>query len=210
MALATTYMCLFFSLHWIVACKLRDMALATTFASCVVVLVCVSSLGLSCLSGRTAVDLVVLLLGHSFVGRFAESAVKRLADVCQLYTESSGGGAFARLLASPTLLLVRLRAFAHVPDILVIDLGTNDPSRVGVVASGVVDKAMALLEMLRRHHLLPQHVVFLSVVQRTASGCCRVVPVQTFNHRAKLVAAGPAALHQQGWLPPDRGWRGSV
>ena len=107
-----------------------------------------------------------------------------VANVCEVHAHYSGGGTFARLLARPGPLLDKLRAIPQL-DILVVDLGTNDLCPEDAAVSSVVGEALELLELLRRHHLLPQQVVFLTVVLRTSRGCRRGVPATTFNHRAK-------------------------
>ena len=89
-----------------------------------------------------------------------------VANVCEVHAHYSGGGTFARLLARPGPLLDKLRAIPQL-DILVVDLGTNDLCPEDAAVSSVVGEALELLELLRRHHLLPQQVVFLTVVLRS-------------------------------------------
>ena len=123
-------------------------------------------------------DRVALLLGHSFMGRFSHHAEQRgqtvaqaagLADVCEVHTQFSGGGTFTRLLARPQPLLATLRTLPPTPE----HLGTND-----LCPGEVVVRDMRLLVLLCRHFLLPQQVVFLTVIQRTSRGCRRGVENQ--------------------------------
>ena len=145
-----------------------------------------------------------MLIGHSFVRRFARRATLQgqstaeavgVAGVCELHTFSTP--TFASLLACPAALLVRMRTLRQLPDILVIDLGSNDLCPVDAAVSRVVAEAMDLLEWLHGHYLLPRHVVFMSVLQRTTAGCLRGVPARTFNHRARAFNARLAARVRQ-------------
>ena len=111
-------------------------------------------------SASHTMDLVVMLIGHSFVRRFARRATLQgqstaeavgLAGVCELHTFSTP--TFASLLACPAALLVRIRTLRQLPDILVIDLGSNDLCPVDAAVSRVVAEAMDLLEWLHGHYL---------------------------------------------------------
>ena len=97
----------------------------------------------------------------------------------------SNGAIFARALDPAACLVRRLRDLPQLPDILVLDLGTNDLCLVRAAASGVIDEAMASIELLRNSHLPPEHLVFMGVVQRTAASCHWGVPVHVFNRQAR-------------------------
>ena len=70
---------------------------------------------------------------------------------CDTYMVAWGGVTFTRILASPGSLFESLHTLPQLPDVLVIDLGTNDLCSEETSASWVVGDAMLLLEMLREH-----------------------------------------------------------
>ena len=126
----------------------------------------------------------VLLVGHSFVRRLRDHASKRgqtlaevvgIKEVASVHTIYAGGATFERALHPSTSLVVRLRDLKELPEIMCIDLGTNDLCAVGATVSVLVASAIELLDSLRRAHLMPKHLVFMGVVQRTAAGCRRGV-----------------------------------
>ena len=117
------------------------------------------------------------LAGHSFVDRFHRRATRDgrsigqltvLAETLELYTLGVSGGTFARTLACPDYLLRRLDTMPWLPDVLVVDLGTNDLCSQDASPGLVVDNALALVDLLRRQHRMQNTVVFLSVIQRTS------------------------------------------
>ena len=144
----------------------------------------------------------VLLVGHSFVRRLRDHASKRgqtlaevvgIKEVASVHTIYAGGATFERALHPSTSLVVRLRDLKELPEIMCIDLGTNDLCAVGATVSVVVASAIELLDSLRRAHLMPKHLVFMGVVQRTAAGCRRGVSAKTFNRRARAFNSKMAA-----------------
>ena len=153
----------------------------------------------------------VLLVGHSFVRRLKDHASKRgqtlaeavgIEEVASVHTIYAGGATFERALHPSTSLVVRLRDLKELPEIMCIDLGTNDLCAVGATVNGVVASAIELLDSLRRAHLMPKHLVFMGVVQRTAvgcrrgvsAGCRRGVSAKTFNRRARAFNSKMAAV----------------
>ena len=133
--------------------------------------------------------LAILLVGHFFVWRFSQRAAdgeESMAEAAGLQTVGcfqtiwSNGATFTRAIDPQAGLISRLRDLPQLPDILVLDLGTNDLCPVGAAVSGVIDEAIASIELLRNSHLLPEHLVFMGVVQRTAASCHRGVPAHVF------------------------------
>ena len=118
------------------------------------------------------------LVGHSFVNRLRRRATRDGQPIWQLagerfelYAHGVSGGSFARTLACPDDLLRRIEAIPRLPDVLLIDLGTNDLcSQPDASAGLVVENALALVDLLRRQNRMPNTVVFLSVIQRTSKG----------------------------------------
>ena len=56
-----------------------------------------------------------------------------------------GGATFARVMASAGKLLHRMRTFAQLPVLLIVDLGTNDLCSVPASANGVVDQPQRII-----------------------------------------------------------------
>ena len=80
------------------------------------------------------------------------------------------GATFARTLACPDDLLHRLDAIPRLPDVLVVDLSTNDRCSQDASPGLVVDKAFVLVDLLIRQQWMPNTVFFLSVIQRASKG----------------------------------------
>ena len=95
-----------------------------------------------------------------------------------------GGLSFKRVLESPDQYL---KEMGH-PDLLVIDLGTND---LTCGYSTVADDALRFLALVDNEvHL---KMIVLSVIQRTSVGKRGGMTVSTFNHRAKAFNSRIAA-----------------
>ena len=141
---------------------------------------------------------LVYVLGHSFVKRFGLRAQRRHQTVAQavgldgqyeVRLDGQSGATFARILDGYKRVLGRLRELPQLPVLLIVDLGTNDLCSGDIVIGEVVDRALTLLDALRREHLLPRQVVFLPVLKRARAGCSRGVSKRAFNRRAKAFNA---------------------
>ena len=102
--------------------------------------------------------------------------------------DGRSGATLARILDGYKRVLGRLRELPQLPALLIVDLGTNDLYSGDIVVE-VVDRALTLLDALRREHLLPRQVMFLPVLKRARAGCSRGVPKRAFNRRAKAFNA---------------------
>ena len=87
----------------------------------------------------------VLLAGHSFVRRFKERAADRgqtvaeaagIEEVASLHTIYADGATFERALHPSTSLVVQLRELHELPDITIVDIGTNDLWAIGATVRG--------------------------------------------------------------------------
>ena len=143
---------------------------------------------------------VVSLFGHSFVvpfvGRRREQVVRTLGlqSWAKVIAYGQGGLSFKRVLESPDQYL---KEMGH-PDLLVIDLGSNDLSCVYSTVAEVADDALRFLALLD-DDVRPNMIVLLSVIQRTSVsewGGMTMSP-STFNRRAKAFNSRIAACVRQ-------------
>ena len=133
--------------------------------------------------------LSVTIIGHSFVRRLEEGSTRRgeslaettgLQDIAVVRAIHAGGATFGSATSGRHRHIVE-RLFHHKPDVVIIDLGTNDMSTEKGSASFAVSEALRFVEMLRPMNV---HVIFMGVVARTAVGCHRL-PEKVFNRRAR-------------------------
>ena len=105
-----------------------------------------------------------------------------------------GGLSFKRVLESPDQYL---KEMGH-PDLLVIDLGSNDLTCVYSTVAEVADDALRFLALLD-DDVRPNMIVLLSVIQRTSvsdRGGMTMSP-STFNRRTKAFNSRVAACVRQ-------------
>ena len=115
---------------------------------------------------------VVSLFGHSVVkrlchwsGRRGELVVRTLGlqSCAEVIAYGQGGLSFKRVLESPGQYL---KEMGH-PDLLVIDLGSNDLTCVYSTVAEVADDALRFLALVD-DDVRPHMIVLLSVIQRTS------------------------------------------
>ena len=144
---------------------------------------------------------VVSLFGHSFVkslchwsGHRGELVVRTLGlQACaEVIAYGQGGLSFKRVLESPDRYL---REIGH-PDLLVIDLGSNDLTCVYTTVAEVADDALWFLALVD-NDVHPKMIVILSVIQRTSVSNRGGMTVSTFNHRVKALNYRIAAYVRQ-------------
>ena len=146
---------------------------------------------------------VVSLFGHSFVkhlchwsGRRGELVVRTLGlqSCAEVIAYGQGGLSFKRVLESPDRYL---REIGH-PDLLVIDLGSNDQTCGYTTVADVADDALRFLALVD-NDVRPKMIVLLSVIQRTSvsdrGGMTK--SASTFNRRAKAFNSRIAACVRQ-------------
>ena len=106
----------------------------------------------------------VLLVGHSFVRRLKDHASKRgqtlaeavgIEEVASVHTIYAGGATFERALHPSTSLVVRLRDLKELPEIMCIDLGTNDLCAVGATVNAVVARTFRFFTQSTPHAETP-------------------------------------------------------
>ena len=145
----------------------------------------------------------VSLFGHSFVKRLCHLSGRRHEQVVQtlglqscakVIAYGQGGLTFKQVLDSPGRYI---KEMGH-PDLLVIDLGTNDLTSVHSTVAEVADDALRFLALLD-DDVRPNMIVLLSVIQRTSvsdRGGMTMSP-STFNRRAKAFNSRIAACVSQ-------------
>ena len=129
--------------------------------------------------------------GHSFAARLF-SAIKDssqstteflgLPDPYHVYVDGYSGLTFDRIFENPSKYLVKIRS--RSPDILSVDIGTNDLCDPNNSVSCMISKVRRFLALLKQWCILPRTIVFCSVLQRRAVRSGQV-SLKTFNHRAK-------------------------
>ena len=146
---------------------------------------------------------VVSLFGHSFIKRLCHLSGRRREEVVQtlglqscakVIAYGQGGLSFKRVLESPDRYL---KEMGH-PDLLVIDLGTNDLTCGHSTVAEVADDALRFLALLD-DDVRPNMIILLSVIQRTSlsdRGGMTMSP-STFNRRAKAFNTRIAACVSQ-------------
>ena len=60
------------------------------------------------------------------------------------------------------------------PDVLIIDVGSNDLTPMDASVTTVVNDALEFLSILESYQVFPEVVVFMSVIQRKSMGRCGV------------------------------------
>ena len=137
---------------------------------------------------------MVCLFGHSFVKRLASRSTHRgesllqtlgLGAMCELFSYGQGGLSYHRILSNPGGYMQHILACGRQPDLLIVDVGSNDLGPVDTSVAEVVDNALRFLGVLDCYNVSPKVVVFLSVVQRTSIGNHGGVSLNTYNHRVK-------------------------
>ena len=115
-------------------------------------------------------------------------------------------------------------ACGRQPDLLVVDVGSNDLGPVDTSVAEVVDNALRFLGVLDCYNVFPKVVVFLSVVQRTSIGnhggvslntrILQQVNVRMFSQTRvnlpKYICENGCHLTEEGQLRYDRGLRQAV
>ena len=146
---------------------------------------------------------VVCLFGHSFVKRLCnwsgcrgELVVETLGlqDFSQVVAYGQGGLSFKRVLASLDRYMCEIGR-CH-PDLLVVDLGTNDLAGTDCTVSDVVNRALRFLALVD-NEVHPNMILVLSVVQRTCMGNRCDMSLSQFNHRVKSYNSRLAACVRQ-------------
>ena len=132
---------------------------------------------------------VVSLFGHSCVKRLCHWSWRRgemvvrslgLQSCAEVIAYGQGGLSFKRVLDTPDRYL---RKIGH-PDLLVIDLGSNDLACGYTTVADVADDALRFLALVD-NDVHPNMIVLLSVIQRTSVSDRGGMTVSTFNHRVK-------------------------
>ena len=139
----------------------------------------------------------VMLFGHSFVKRLSCRSERRGESVsqtlgveagCAMSSFGQGGLTFDKILLDPGRYTQRILVGGQ-PDLLIVDVGSNDLGAVDTSVAEVVDNALRFLGMLDAHGVFPQRILFMSVIQRTAGGMHGGVALRTYNHRVKAYNA---------------------
>ena len=136
----------------------------------------------------------VVLFGHSFPARFLRhvreqnsdtsvSSVLGLDDRYSVFVDGHPGLTYARVLDSLPHYVRRMKEKSV--DLLIIDLGTNDLCNHENTPETVVQMALKFIDSLVPQGVTPQHIVFLSVIQRSAISRRGQVACSTFNHRVR-------------------------
>ena len=135
---------------------------------------------------------MVCLFGHSFVKRLSSRSKHRsrrpsawYEAKCELFSYGQGGLTYRIILLNPSGYMKHILACGRRPDLLVVDVGSNDLGPVDTSVAEVVDNALRFLGVLDCHNVSPKVVVFLSVVQRTSIRNHGGVSLNTYNHRVK-------------------------
>ena len=135
------------------------------------------------------------LFGHSFPKRLAshlstdesvESALK-LPEDCSIVLDGYSGLTFQKVLRNPTFYFMRLRDVFKIaqPDVIIVDLGTNDLCDLDVTAAVLIHRVIEFIHLLQGQGVTPKHLIFLSIIQRTKITRQNQVTIQNFNHRVK-------------------------
>lgn len=120
----------------------------------------------------------VMLFGHSFVKRLSCRSERRgesvsqtlgLEGECALSSFGQGGLTFGRVLLDPVRYAQHILAGGQ-PDLLIVDVGSNDLGAVDTSVAVVVDNALRFLGVLDAQGIFPKRILFLSVIQRTSGG----------------------------------------
>ena len=96
--------------------------------------------------------------------------------------QCQGGLSFKRVLASLDRYMCEI-CRCH-PDLLVVDLGTNDLAGTDCTVPDVVNRALRFLALVD-NEVHPKMILILSVVQRTCMGNRCDMSLSQFNHRVK-------------------------
>ena len=136
----------------------------------------------------------VSLFGHSFVKRLAAHAERRgeelghelgVNQVCRLSSYGQSGLSFRRILENPGVHVDHVLTGDRHPDVLIVDVGSNDLTPMHASVATVVNDALEFLSILESYQVFPKVVVFLSVIQRKSMGHRGGVSLTTYNHRVK-------------------------
>ena len=143
-----------------------------------------------------------MLFGHSFVKRLSCRCVRRGESVaqtlgldgeCALSSFGQDGLTFGKILSDPGRYAQHILASGQ-PDLLIVDVGSNDLGTVDTSVADVIDNASSFLEVLNANGVSPKRINFLSVIQRTSVvGKHGRVGLGTYNHRVKSFNARLAA-----------------
>ena len=121
----------------------------------------------------------VSLFGHSFVKRLAAHAERRgelldhelgVNQVCQVSSYGQSGLAFRRILENPGVHIDHILTGDRQPDLLIVDVGSNDLTPIDTSVITVVNDALEFLSVLESYQVFPKVVVFMSVIQRKSMG----------------------------------------
>ena len=146
---------------------------------------------------------VVCLFGHSFVKCLCNSSWRRgelvvetlgLKACSQVVEYGQGGLSFKRVLDSPDRYMNEI-CRCH-PDLLVIDLGTNDLAGADCTVPDVVNLAMRFLALVD-DEVHPKIIIILSVLLRTSVGNRGEMSLSTFNRKVKSFNSRIAACVRQ-------------
>ena len=120
-----------------------------------------------------------------------------LPEEYNLVMQGHGGLTFSKVFQTPAKFIVPIGQ--SNPDVLFIDIGTNDLCDHSIIPSVLVEKVFKFLDLLDYFKVKPKCIILLSVIQRTEITRKGQVSVSTFNHRAKrynsLLAAKLTNMH---------------
>ena len=117
----------------------------------------------------------VCLFGHSFVKRLAGYAERRgellgqelgLDQVCRVASYDQSALSFGRIMENPGMYIEYILTGHKQPDLLIVDVGSNDLVPVDTSVLTVVNDALEFLSVLESYKVFPKVVVFMSVIQR--------------------------------------------
>ena len=157
-----------------------------------------------------------LLVGHSFVRRVAGAPRGSLSfpiSTLGTSTESvvlecfgEGGLSFDRIRGNPRRYVGRIRS--SCPDILILDMGTNDLCRHA--PREVFEALWEFLEELARQGVKPLATVLLPVLPRTSVHRSGDVPLEEFNQRVyrfNTLVQAEVLRRDCVWVCPHKGLR---
>ena len=91
-------------------------------------------------------------------------------QVCQVSSYGQSGLSFRRILENPGVHIDHILTGDRQPDLLIVDVGSNDLTPIDTSVITVVNDALEFLSVLESYQVFPKVVVFMSVIQRISMG----------------------------------------